>query len=95
MSESETRVFVLCERRRRIIFRSWRRGMREMDLILGRFSEAHIAGLSDSELDDYERLLEVPDGDVFSWIAGRARIPACYDTPLLRKIRNFHSGIAP
>ena len=29
-------------RRRKILFRSWHRGIREMDLIMGQFADAHI-----------------------------------------------------
>jgi antitoxin CptB len=76
---------------RRILFRSWHRGMREMDLILGRFADAEIASLCESELDDYERLLAAPDRDIFSWIVEEAIPPAAYDTPILRKIRSFHN----
>ena len=35
-------------RRRRLLVRAWRRGIREMDLILGGFADQHIAGLSDA-----------------------------------------------
>ena len=48
-------------RRRRLLFRSWHRGIREMDLVLGRFADAHIGTLSEAELDEYERWLDVPD----------------------------------
>jgi antitoxin CptB len=82
-------------RQRRILFRSWHRGMREMDLVLGRFVDAEIARLSESELDDYERLLEAQDRDVFSWLTSEAEIPSLYDTPVLRKIRAFHSHTGP
>jgi antitoxin CptB len=82
-------------RHRRILYRSWKRGMREMDLILGRFADAEIANLCESELNDYERLLEAQDPDIFSWITGEAIPPASYDTPVLRKIRNFHSHAVP
>ena len=78
-------------RYRRILYRSWHRGIREMDLILGRFADAEIATLSESELDDYERLLEAPDRDIFSWITREAMPPAAYDTPVFRKILAFHS----
>ena len=66
-----------------------------MDLLLGRFADAEIAKLSERELDDYERLLEAPDRDVFSWFTGEAATPCLYDTPLLRKIRAFHSHAGP
>jgi antitoxin CptB len=78
-------------RQRRILFRSWHRGTREMDLVLGRFADAEIASLGSSELDDYERLLEAPDADVLRWLTGEAATPRLYDTPVLRKIRAFHS----
>jgi antitoxin CptB len=82
-------------RQRRILFRSWHRGTRELDLILGRFADAEIAGLCGSELDDYELLLEAQDRDVFSWLTYEAEIPHQYDTPVLRKIRAFHSHAGP
>ena len=77
-------------RRRRMLFRSWHRGIREMDLIMGRFSDAHIADLSDSELDDYEKLMDLRDQDILSWIDGTAQVPAAYDTPLFHKLRGFN-----
>ena len=45
-------------RRRRLKFRLWHRGIREMDLVYGRFADAEISNLSDSELDDLEKLLD-------------------------------------
>jgi antitoxin CptB len=36
----------LDDRRKRLLFRCWHRGTREMDLILGRFADAEIATLS-------------------------------------------------
>jgi antitoxin CptB len=69
--------------------------MREMDLVLGPFASVKIASLGSSELDDYELLLEAQDRDVFSWLTGEAEIPTLYDTPLLRKIRAFHSHAGP
>ncbi|MFG1370655.1 succinate dehydrogenase assembly factor 2 [Xanthobacter oligotrophicus] len=80
----------LDERRRRILFRAWHRGMREMDLILGGFANVEIEALSDAELDAFEELLEPEDQKVFSWISGSEPIPAEFDTPLFRKIREFH-----
>jgi antitoxin CptB len=95
MSALQAKILALGVRQRRILFRSWHRGTREMDLILGRFAEAEIANLCESDLDEFERLLEVPDRDLFSWITGEAMPPAAYDTIVLRKIRNFHNHAAP
>jgi antitoxin CptB len=77
-------------RRRKILFRAWHRGTREMDLLMGRFADAALAGLSDAELDEFERLIEAPDPDLFSWIMGEADAPAGYDTLLFRKLKAFH-----
>jgi antitoxin CptB len=77
-------------RRRRLLFRSWHRGMREMDLIMGRFADAHIADLSDADLDQYERLLETPDPELLSWLTGQRAVPPDHDTALFRRLRDFH-----
>lgn len=78
-------------RRRRLLFRAWRRGTREMDLVLGRFAEARLAGLSESDVAELETLMDVPDQDLFAWVSGAAPVPASYDTPVLRAIVAFHS----
>ena len=57
-------------RRKRLLFRCWHRGTREMDLILGRFADAEIAVLADAELDELERLIEVPDPDLYAALTG-------------------------
>jgi antitoxin CptB len=81
----------LDERRRRLLFRAWRRGVREMDLIVGRFADAHIEAFDDAGLDDFERLIEVPNNDLYAWVVGRTDIPENYDTAVLTKLRKFHS----
>jgi antitoxin CptB len=73
-------------RRRKLRFRSWHRGMLEMDLILGRFADAEIGALTDDEIDQYERLLEIPDTDFFPIVTGEHPVPANLDCPVLRKI---------
>jgi len=80
-------------RRRRVLFRSWHRGIKEMDLIMGRFSDAHIAELSDAELDDYERLMELRDQEILSWIDGTAVVSPEYDTPVFRRLRDFNHRV--
>jgi antitoxin CptB len=95
MSYRQTEAVARATRHRRILFRSWHRGTREVDLVLGRFAEAEVANLCESELDDYERLLEAADLDIFAWITGEAMPPAAYDTPVLHKIRNFHNHAGP
>src|SRR6202035_4800362 len=56
----------LDDRRKRVLFRCWHRGTREMDLILGRFADAEIANLSEQELMQFEHLMDVPDPDLYA-----------------------------
>jgi antitoxin CptB len=77
-------------RRRKLLFRSWHRGMREMDLIMGRFADATVAQLTQEELADFEQLIEVPDRELLAWVTGEASVPADHDTALFRRMRDFN-----
>lgn len=77
-------------RRRRLKFRSWRRGIREMDLVLGPFADAQLAGLGEAELDEYETLLDIPDQQIYAWVNGAEPTPADIDTPLFGRLLAFH-----
>lgn len=77
-------------RLRRLGMRSWRRGMREMDLLLGKFADSELAGLGDGELDLYEGFLAENDQDLYLWICRRDGHPGRYDA-LVRRIAAFHS----
>ncbi len=79
-------------RRRKLRFRCWHRGVREMDLLMGRFADACLAGLDATELDDLERLIDVPDPELYVWIVSDDPPPGSTDTPLLRRLRAFHRG---
>ncbi len=76
-------------RRKRLLYRSVYRGNKENDILLGQFARAHIAEFGAAELDQYERLLDMGDNDIFDWVAGNAEIPAEDDTPVLRKLLAF------
>jgi antitoxin CptB len=76
-------------RRRRALFRAWHRGMREMDLIMGRFAESAIAELSEAELVELERLMQVPDRELLAWVIGEEEVSAEFDTALFRRLRDF------
>jgi antitoxin CptB len=60
-----------------------------MDLIMGRFADTCIKDMSEAELDEFERLNDVPDGELYAWIAGERETPPNYDTGLLARLRQF------
>ncbi|MGY6632823.1 MAG: FAD assembly factor SdhE [Alkalilacustris sp.] len=62
-------------RLRRVRLRAWRRGTKEMDLILGPWADAHLAGLSGGDLDRFEALLEENDQDLYAWVTGQSPVP--------------------
>lgn len=73
-------------RLKRLRMRSWRRGMKEMDLILGPFADTALAALSDAELDAYESLLAENDQDLYLWVTAARDAPTEH-VPMLDTIR--------
>lgn len=76
-------------RLKRLRMRAWRRGFREMDLILGPFADEYAQNLSEAELAAFEALLLADDQDVYGWIIGREPPPAEHDTSLMKKLQTF------
>ena len=74
---------------KRLRMRSWRRGMKEMDLILGPFADGPLASLDDEGLAHYERLLEENDQDLYKWVSGAAPRPDAH-AALIGTIAGFH-----
>jgi antitoxin CptB len=79
-------------RRKRLLFRCWHRGTREMDLILGRFADSAIPTLSDDEVAQLERLIEVPDPDLYAALTGDKQLAAEYAGSLFDRIKAFRAG---
>ncbi len=61
----------LAIRKKRARMRAWRRGMREMDLILGSFIDTHGESLTPERVASFEGLLACRDQDLYAWISGR------------------------
>jgi antitoxin CptB len=79
----------LDDRRKRLLFRCWHRGTREMDLILGGFADAEIADLGDAELAQLEHLIEVPDPDLYAALTGNKPLAPEYASGLFDRIKSF------
>lgn len=83
------------DRLKKLRFRAWRRGFREIDLILGGFADRRLSDLDGVGLDAFERLLDAPDQEVYAWIIDQETPPAEHDTPLLALIRADCRAQAP
>ena len=79
-------------RRKRLLFRSWHRGTREADLILGRFADQHLAGFDEAQLDRYEALLDCADPDIFAWVSGCTVPPLEYNHDVTRLLLSFSNA---
>ena len=73
----------------RIQFRSWRRGFREADMVLGPFSDQVAPTLTDAELDQLELLIDEEDQWLYGWIIERDPTPPEFETPVMAKVRAF------
>jgi len=81
-------------RRRRLRYRAWHRGTKEMDLVLGPFADARAPGYGAPELDRLEALMEEADTDLLKWVMGQETPPAGIDTDLLQTIVAFRLQIS-
>ena len=84
MSEIEMSI-----RRKRLVYRANYRGFKEADMILGGFAKAHMDTMSDEEIIMFEDLLGAKDHDIYGWIMETLPVPANFDTPLLKRLREF------
>lgn len=75
--------------RKRLIFRSWHRGTREIDLLLGKFAEAHIPQFDEAQLAAYDRFLNNSDPDIFNWITGQEPVPPAEDNAVVSLLLKF------
>jgi antitoxin CptB len=76
----------LSMRRRRLRYRAWHRGTKEMDLVLGPFADAHLDGFGLLELDRLEALMDEEDTDLLKWVMGQEPVPPTADAELLTTI---------
>ncbi len=77
--------------RKRLKFRSWHRGTKEMDLLLGPFADARLDGYDAARLAEFERLLDLPEPTVAGWIMGLEPVPETAKTAVLAAIIEFHA----
>jgi antitoxin CptB len=75
-------------RLKRMQMRAWRRGTKEMDLVLGPFADAHLAGMDDAALAAFDALLAENDQDLMVWVFGQAPAPSVH-APLVGVIADF------
>lgn len=81
----------LAQQRKKLLFRAWHRGIKEMDLILGRFAQAKINDLSEQQLTELKYIMSFEDRDLLCWFMGEHNIPKELDIDMFYTILNFHA----
>ena len=73
-------------RRKRIVWRACHRGIKEMDIVMGTFVRSRIGKSDVAELQELERILEIPDQDLLAWLTGAQPIPEDQQSELLQEM---------
>ena len=82
-------------RRKKLRYRAWHRGTKEMDLILGPYADAHTEGLDAAGLDRLEALMSEEDPPLLTWVMGQAIPPDHIDREFLADvIADHHARLA-
>jgi antitoxin CptB len=76
------------ERLKRMRMRAWRRGTKEMDIVLGPYADAHLETMAPAALDAFEALLAEQDQDLMSWILGQKPAPEIHGA-LIAELQEF------
>ncbi len=83
MNEKETRI-------KKLLYRSWYRGCKETDKIVGGYAKKHIENFSDKELDELEEILEQNDNDLYDWLSNKKPTPDfMHNNSVFEKLRSF------
>lgn len=81
-------------RRKRLRYRAWHRGTKEMDLVLGPYANAHLDGLDKAGLDRLETLMNEEDTDLLKWVMGQEKPRADVDAALLVELITYRQATA-
>ena len=76
--------------RKRLSIRSWRRGTKELDLILGQFSDKNLKALKISELKLYEKFLSNDDYLIYNWLFSKEDSPKIFKSLIKRIQEGMH-----
>jgi antitoxin CptB len=77
-------------RLKRLRFRAWHRGVKEADLLIGGFFDAHAQSWDDAEIDLFEMLLEEQDVDIMAWAMGTEQAPERYRGTILNALKTLN-----
>ena len=72
---------------KRLTYRSWHRGCKETDLVLGSYCERRLHTLEEAQLHLFEALLAEEDADIWAWLTEKVACPRPEYAALLHELR--------
>jgi len=78
-------------RRKKLLYQSQHCGMKENDILLGRFAEHHVADFSDDELTMFEAIMKESDLDLYNWITRREPLPMRMNQTVMSAIISYNT----
>lgn len=79
----------LALRKKRLLYRASHRGTQELDILIGGYVTAHLAGFDSPMLDRLETLLDTEETDLSAWLMGQRPVPADVDSALIAAMRAY------
>ncbi|MBK67496.1 MAG: succinate dehydrogenase assembly factor 2 [Rickettsiales bacterium] len=79
----------LDDRRKKLIFRSWHRGTREADLLIGSFAKENIPNFTEEQLAQFETIMERSDPDIYNWMTGREEEPEELKGDVMNMLKDY------
>ena len=76
-------------RRRRLLFRAWHRGIKELDLIFGNFVEANIEEFSHEDCAWFESLFEEQDHEILAWVTEGEDVPEKFQGEMMARLQKL------
>jgi antitoxin CptB len=79
--------------RKKLLYRAMHRGTKELDLIIGGFAQARLGGLNETQLREFESILELPETDLATWLTAQADVPPDLNSPLMGELLSFRPAL--
>mmetsp|Transcript_31579 Transcript_31579/g.54066 ORF Transcript_31579/g.54066 Transcript_31579/m.54066 type:complete len:122 (+) Transcript_31579:28-393(+) len=79
----------LDKHRRKLLYQSKQRGMKETCILIGGFAEKHLSTLSEEQLKNYEKVLDEIDPSIYEWITDTKPIPDHLDKEIMTMMKEY------
>ena len=74
---------------KRLKYRSWHRGTKELDLVIGTFAERNLADMEEAEIDQFEAIIEEDEFDIYNWLTRKDKVPERHQNSVMDKLLVF------